>query len=353
MASPAFSVVMPAFNTASMIGGAIASVLAQTRTDFELLVVDDASTDGTADVVRSLGSDSRIRLLRNDVTQGPGAARNRAIAEARAPFVSMLDSDDLWLPTYLEQLGAALDRHPDTALACCGHWTLEQPPGLVRRLTQRERQPAPLHLAGDELLLRLVEHNFLVNSTVTVRRSVLVELEGCNSDLPAAVDFELWLRIAAAGHSALCVPEALAVYRVHAASIQNNPGNEVRVNEALRRVYSSVVDDWAVPDPVRALARRQRDDVDRRLQVLRGDRPLGSALLRLRRRAGSIKRAVLRRRLWYAEPPPDVRLALRHVDSPTSRKTRGCSGASHGLDVPNGPSVGGLAGRVFIRRRAQ
>jgi glycosyltransferase involved in cell wall biosynthesis len=314
MASPSFSVVMPAFNTASMIGGAIASVLRQTRGDLELLVVDDGSTDGTAEVVRSF-ADERIRLLPNGARKGPGAARNLAISEARAPYVSMLDSDDLWLPTYLERIGDAFDRHPDAGLACCGHWTLEEPPGLLRRTPEREQRPKPVRLDGDELLRRLVQRNFFVNSTVTVRRSILLELGGCNSDLPAAVDFDLWLRIAAAGHGAVCVPEALAVYRVRRGSIQNEPRNELRAYEALRTVYSSVAEEWAVPDAVRELAQAQRRSVDRRLEALRGDRPLDAALLALRRRVGSIKRLLLRRRLWYPKPPGEVLRALPLVAS--------------------------------------
>jgi glycosyltransferase involved in cell wall biosynthesis len=315
MAAPAFSVVMPAFDTASMIGGAIASVLGQTRGDLELLVVDDGSTDGTPDVVRSFGGDDRVRLLQNGGRKGPGAARNLAIAEARAPFVSMLDSDDLWLPTYLERVGAALERHPEAGLACCGHWTLEEPPGLIRRGDQREQHPEPLWLDANELLRRLVVRNFLVNSTVTVRRSVLVEIGGCTSELRAAVDFDLWLRIAAAGHGAVCVPEPLAVYRVRAGSIQNEPRNERRAFEALHRVYSSVAEDGSVPEEIRALARAQRDGVDRRLRALRGDRRLNASLLALRRRMGAVKRAVLRRRLWYAEPPLDVGRLLRRFTS--------------------------------------
>src|SRR5262249_46526832 len=211
--APTFSVVMPAHNTASMIGDAIASVLAQTRTDFELLVVDDRSTDGTPDVVRRFADDPRVELLPSGPERGPGAARNAAIARARGRYVSMLDSDDLWLPTYLEAVGAALDRHASAGLACTLRWTLDDPPGLLRR-SVRPARAEPEVLAAAAFLARLAQRNFVVNSTVTLRRSLAVELGGCNSALRAAVDFDLWLRTAAAGYGAVFLQEPLAVYRV-------------------------------------------------------------------------------------------------------------------------------------------
>src|SRR5215831_5313394 len=213
-----FSVVMPAHNTAPTIGAAIESVLAQSRQDFEVFVVDDGSTDGTADAVDRYASDPRVHLLRRSESGGPGAARNTAFAVARTPLVCMLDSDDLWLPHYLETAAEALAAHPSVALFCAGNWTLEEPPGLIRRNTSRHGDAL---LDADEFLLGLVEQNFVVNSTVTVRREALLECGGCDPSLRAAVDLDLWLRLAAAGHGAIRVGEPLTVYRVRSGSIQH------------------------------------------------------------------------------------------------------------------------------------
>src|SRR5262249_32515023 len=163
---------------------------------------------GTADAVERCASDPRVRLLRRPESGGPGAARNSAFAVAGAPLVCMLDSDDLWLPHYLETAAEALAAHPSAALFCARDWTLEEPPGLIRRNNSKIVNAV---LDADEFLLRLVERNFVVNSTVTVRREALLECGGCDPSLRAAVDLDLWLRLAATGHGAIRVAEPLAV----------------------------------------------------------------------------------------------------------------------------------------------
>jgi glycosyltransferase involved in cell wall biosynthesis len=101
---PQVSVVIPAFNRADCIGRAIASVQAQTMTSWELIVVDDGSTDQTAGVVSAIaGDDPRVRLVKQPNNRGAQAARNRGIAEARATWVAFLDSDDRWYPRSLER----------------------------------------------------------------------------------------------------------------------------------------------------------------------------------------------------------------------------------------------------------
>src|SRR4051794_19536973 len=98
---------MPAYNTGDFVGMAIGSVLRQTCGDFELIVVDDGSTDDTAERVRRC-ADARVRLIQQ-TNRGPAAARNTAIRAACGAYVSMLDSDDLWLPSYLESMGRAFE----------------------------------------------------------------------------------------------------------------------------------------------------------------------------------------------------------------------------------------------------
>src|SRR5262245_12992873 len=105
--SPAVSVVLPAYNRAGSIGGAIPSVLRQTWADFELIVIDDGSEDGTLEAAAGI-RDPRLRLIAGQSNRGAAAARNRGAAVARADWIAFQDSDDEWLPEKLEKQMARL-----------------------------------------------------------------------------------------------------------------------------------------------------------------------------------------------------------------------------------------------------
>ena len=141
--SPTFTVVIPAYNARTLIGSAIRSVLAQTRDDFELVVVDDGSQDGTPEVVSGI-DDPRLRLVRQDNT-GTAGARNRGIQESSGRLVSFLDNDDLWMPTYLERMGAELDADAGAGFAYTDGWGFDD---RTRRIMRRsamsgQRPPCP------------------------------------------------------------------------------------------------------------------------------------------------------------------------------------------------------------------
>jgi hypothetical protein len=130
------SVIVPLYNKAPFIERTLHSIFAQTHRDYELIVVDDGSTDGGAEVVGRC-PDSRLRLLRQD-NAGPGAARNRGLAEARGEYVAFLDADDEWTPRFLETGLALLDRHgPDVAAVSSGYYF--HPPGRSTEAMWRGR----------------------------------------------------------------------------------------------------------------------------------------------------------------------------------------------------------------------
>ena len=110
MNDPIVSIVMPAFNAAEFIGQALRSALAEGAVPVEVLVVDDASTDATVDVVRQC-QDPRVRLLVSEANRGPSAARNRALEQARGEWIAFLDADDWWAPGRLSHLLAAAQQH--------------------------------------------------------------------------------------------------------------------------------------------------------------------------------------------------------------------------------------------------
>lgn len=109
---PRISVILPVHNRCCVVGRAIESVLSQTMADFELIVVDDGSNDGSADLVAAI-PDHRLRLVRQPARTGANAARNRGIRESRAPLIAFLDSDDAFLPDKLSAVLAAFDGQPD------------------------------------------------------------------------------------------------------------------------------------------------------------------------------------------------------------------------------------------------
>ena len=115
-----FSVIMPLYNKAPYVGKAVESVLAQTCGEWELVVVDDGSKDGSGDIVKQY-HDPRIRLHRQE-NAGVSVARNNGVAMATAPYVCFLDADDWWEPTFLEEMSGLIDRHPDAGIYGTNYW---------------------------------------------------------------------------------------------------------------------------------------------------------------------------------------------------------------------------------------
>jgi glycosyltransferase involved in cell wall biosynthesis len=292
----AFTVVMAAHNTEATIAPAIRSVLAQTRTDFELVVVDDGSTDGTADRVREFVGDERVRLLQQRPQAGAAAARTAGIEAGTAPFVSMIDSDDLWMPRYLQEMGAALEADTGAGFAYTDAWYLDERSRQVRRVSAMgyQRPPEPPPATAEELFAALLDRNFIFNA-VTVRRSAVETAGPPDPRLRSMIDWEWWLRLAATGHRAVCVPGRLAVYRLRDASISRDPAKVATGRHDLWRI---VAEEYDLPEPLRAelLARSARFEAVPRQ--------------RLRRRAVAVKKALLRRRDYFREPPAEVREAF-------------------------------------------
>ena len=165
--APTVSVIVPTYNREHMIGRALESVLAQEFTDFELIVVDDASTDNTEAVVRASG-DSRIRYIREPANGGPNAARNRGMREARGEFLAFLDSDDEWLPGKLGRQVARFSELPDRVGAVyTGVETIDDD-GSVSHFVPELR--GRLH---SKLLARNVLHG--ASQSIMIRRSVARE----------------------------------------------------------------------------------------------------------------------------------------------------------------------------------
>ena len=209
------SVVIPVYNGKKYLAQAIESVLAQTHRDLELLVVDDGSTDRSAEIIRTyLGRDPRVRCLSQE-NRGVAAAGNRGLQEARAEWVARLDADDVFLPGKLERQVDFLRRNPAAkivgTLACFINHA-GRPLGLVG--TEGPFTPAEFY--------RLVRENrpiYFVNSSTLMHRETVLALGGYREPFAPAEDVDLWIRMAEQGHLMLKVPEPLLLYRLHGASL--------------------------------------------------------------------------------------------------------------------------------------
>jgi glycosyltransferase involved in cell wall biosynthesis len=209
--APRVSVVLATRNQARWLPETLASVTAQTMPDWELLLVDDGSTDETAAIARDASHDPRVRYLPGPQAER-AAARNRGLAEANADLVAFLDGDDLWHPEKLAHQAALLDTDPAAGLC----YTVARYVDPRGRPLPIRRPPAPI--AG-ELFGPLVRANRMILSSVMVRRAVLEDGNAFDASLPVmgCEDWDLWLRIARR-HHVLVVPAELTRYRVH-------PGN--------------------------------------------------------------------------------------------------------------------------------
>lgn len=201
----AISIVMPCHNAAVHLPASVGSVLAQTFGDWELIAVDDGSTDGTLAWLRAQ-TDKRIRTLAQ-ANRGVSSARNAGLAEAGGTWVAFLDADDTWAAGFLEKMLAALQAHPEAALAYCGWQNVGLPGGRGEPFVPPDYENA----AKAETLFagcRWPVHAALV------RREAVLAAGGFDAELKNAEDYALWLRAATAA-PIVRVPEVLAFYHFH------------------------------------------------------------------------------------------------------------------------------------------
>jgi GT2 family glycosyltransferase len=202
---PLISVVIPAYNGGDLLCQAVDSVLAQTMADFELIVVDDGSTDGSA---QRLPADDRLVLIRQRNT-GTAAARNAGIAAATGEWVALLDQDDRWYPDKLERQLPYLTG--DVDLAHSGADFVD----AAGRVTSTVHADPALDVHA------LLSWCQLVVQTALIRRTVLAEVGGFDQELSGADDWDLWVRIAD-HHRLRATPDVLAAVTVHPANQSND-----------------------------------------------------------------------------------------------------------------------------------
>ena len=203
-----FSVIIPLYNKAPYIRGTIDSVLAQTCQDFEIVVVDDGSTDGSADLLDTL-TDPRLRVVRQP-NAGVSAARNRAISMANGQWVAFLDADDWHHPHYLASLVLAQGKHPEADIVATQYMPVEDP---INVWPPMPAKPLSVELIND-LPERWMKGPTFTTSSVCMRTALLQEMQPCFAVGEShGEDLDLWFRAAERSPIAL-VMTPLVAYRI-------------------------------------------------------------------------------------------------------------------------------------------
>lgn len=224
---PIISVVLPVYNRQDLVRRAIDSVLAQTMTDFELLVIDDCSTDATAAVVEEYCSDPRVRLQCNTTNLGPAGARNRGIELARGRYIAFQDSDDRWFPEKLARQIEMLDRNPGVQACYCGALYYAQ--GQCYYIPSEGTLDAESMASGD-LSDAVLNSNPITPQALLVERTVFDEVGGFDTTLRINEDWELAIRMAQKARFAFLPEPLVVIYRT-----TNSVSSDLVANIAVRK----------------------------------------------------------------------------------------------------------------------
>jgi glycosyltransferase involved in cell wall biosynthesis len=223
---PLVSIVIPNYNNANFLGDAILSILRQTYKHYEIIIVDDGSTDNSRQVVSTFGDEVRYIWQEN---KGLGGARNTGILAANGTFVGFLDADDQWMPDFLETMVFQTQKNLDTAVFFSNARYMDE-----RGMDLPQSVGIPAIPLG-KMYHSLLRANFIIPSTVLVKRSVIIDeglFDQSCKPLHGCEDWDLWLRIAPR-YKFLGIPASLVRYRLHGNTFS---ANSTHMEEAVRAV---------------------------------------------------------------------------------------------------------------------
>ncbi len=313
------TLLMPCRNAGPHLEPALRSLLAQTRQDFALVLVDDASTDGSPELARAVAGD-RIRIERNAAPRGIPGNWNHALGLCDTGFAALVHQDDVYAPEWLAALLEALQRAPDAAFAHCRAGTLDGAGRPHRGAAERYKATFWRGLPAVDREVhfrRLVQGNFVVCPSVVLRLSAVRAVGGFRADLRFAADWELWLRLLLCSGPACAVDGEWVWYRRH-----EGAATAAAVADLSRYREELVVLEWARAEGIAAgwlsvgaprgralrnnllvdaLADLRAGDgaaADRKLAFLRDEAPFlwrdpAVRLFRLLRRCGVVGRMLL------------------------------------------------------------
>jgi glycosyltransferase involved in cell wall biosynthesis len=219
--NPVVSVVIPVYNMDRFIKDAIGSVLSQTYTAFELIIIDDGSTDGTRDIINSI-KDKRVRYYYQSNSGLPAKARNKGIGLSRGKHIALLDHDDIWMPEKLEKQVAILEMAPKIAIIATNAFLIHENTKTKTTLVKGMRTG---YFNDDNFF----PGSKVIQSSVLIKRPVYDETGGFKEspDMKALEDYDLWLRVYSR-YPCYYINEPLVYYRRYASSTS---GTELQIFE--------------------------------------------------------------------------------------------------------------------------
>lgn len=230
--SPTVSVIIPTYNRVHLISRAIQSVLNQSYRDFEIIVVDDCSTDVTEVIIKDFQEqDKRIRYIRHEKNKGGSAARNTGITSAKGDYIALLDDDDGWLPEKIEKQVIKFRNSPDkVGVIYCGFfYVLEESGNIVA-----ESVPA---LRGN-IYANLLKNCILGSPTPLIRRTCFQKAGLYDETLPSAQDWDMWIRLSKY-YEFDFIPDILAKHYIHGGQISVDINAKIQARKKLMRKYQA------------------------------------------------------------------------------------------------------------------
>ena len=236
--NPLISIILPVYNAQDYLYEAINSIISQTFTNFELLAINDGSTDGSINILKSF-QDKRIRILNNDSNLGLIYSLNRGIHEAKGEFIARMDADDIADPNRLKIQLNYLFQHPDTIVVGTNMELINESGNSIGFREYPERH--------SDIIATLMNHSPFCHPSVMFKKSVVLEVGGYREAFKACEDYDLWLRLRDKGQFAN-IQENLLKYRIHSEqvtqrnlSLQHNSHIKARY-EALGLTDYSILD---------------------------------------------------------------------------------------------------------------